>query len=263
MKSLNLTNLVLRCFVNKVFQDLKVEDIDRRRPLDCKTVSSSRSMHFVRFVDNSNNILLLGQDFTCTCDPCDYCVSRDYSNVDHTQSWRLITLEPTSISDAVEDVSEETLQWDDAIDNNDLAFELQVGDNFAVQMKDGNAKGVEFYILRCTRRMYINEKDDFTTNDFGQRIERNNELVEAQYFKQSCRSHLSYVLDNTGAKAFVLSHLFCMSKFPMIHARHRQKGHIVIYMLPENNYSTIEDVLQYQDHSHTKDSDSDVDSDVE
>lgn len=64
-------------------------------------------------------------------------------------------LELIRASDDVEKVEEVELDLSFELDDNLNAPELQVGDNFVVAVESSNAKGVEFYILQCTKAMYF------------------------------------------------------------------------------------------------------------
>jgi hypothetical protein len=59
--------------------------------------------------------------------------------------------------------------------SNNLAFDLEVGDNFAMRAKGRNEKGADFYILKCLKTLHIVEVDA-ALNDWQQSVEVKDEI---------------------------------------------------------------------------------------
>jgi hypothetical protein len=45
-------------------------------------------------------------------------------------------------------------KWDYSVDGNALTTTLEINDNFAVNVKIGNLKGVDFWVICCTKPMH-------------------------------------------------------------------------------------------------------------
>ncbi len=84
----------------------------------------------------------------------------------------------------------------------------------------GNYEGVDFFILQRVKKLHIIEEDS-RPNDFGNSIEKGDEIIIGQYYKQSSKRKSSYVLIRDKGPAFIYSHLVCACKFFMIQATHK------------------------------------------
>jgi hypothetical protein len=107
------------------------------------------------------------------------------SNKSHVSPWKLLTLEPMKNTDVVQEAEEEVdSAWIAEPDDNFLASQLQVGDNFAVPAELGNAEGVDFYIVQCTRTMYTVEEVNLRDAWSGKAVDRGDEIVEVCITKE-------------------------------------------------------------------------------
>ena len=97
-----------------------------------------------------------------------------------------------------------------------------MGDNFAVAAEAGNDEGVDFYILQCTKSMYLVEEESVADVWKGV-IERSDEVVEGLYYKQQGKNPTSYILLRDSGVARIYSHLIFYSKFAMNQLQHKQK----------------------------------------
>jgi hypothetical protein len=72
----------------------------------------------------------------------------------HVNSWQLVTLEPHSNTDLLMEAKDDDSNWEaTSVDNNQLAFELQVGDNFVVHANLGNEKKPLFWVFKCVKML--------------------------------------------------------------------------------------------------------------
>lgn len=83
------------------FHLIGVTDVVRDKPLACQTVPGSRSMHSIRSVSHSSNVLLECRDFCCFCPACQRHGSGTCVNSAHARSWELVTLQPIASNDIV------------------------------------------------------------------------------------------------------------------------------------------------------------------
>jgi hypothetical protein len=247
--SMNMPNAAYpkaRRLVNRHFIEIGQNEVLRTDPLDCKTVPGSRSMHSIRSISRWNNTLLECRDFSCFCDHCLDGVPGVCPHKPHASPWKLITLEPIKSTDIVQESEEEEvdLEWTAELDDNFLASQLQVGDNFAVPVEPGNAEGADFYIVQCTKTMHIvqdvSRKDAWS----GKLVEKGDEIVEGLYYRRQGRKENSYVLLRDEAVSFHYSHLILRSKVSMKQAPHKQKGGTSVYQLSEHALQSILDVIK-------------------
>ena len=217
-------------------------EVDSKDALNCKSISSSRSMHSVRSVSPFNNVLLEVRDFSCFCEHCVKGTVGICPNIQYVQLWKLETLEPVRAGDAVQEVEEVEHDLSFQLDDNLNAVELQVGDNFAVAAESGNAEGVEFYILQYTKAMYL-EKEDTLTDAWKGVTEMGDEVVEGLYYKQQGKSPKSYVLLRDHGVARIFSHLVCHSKFAMSQLQHKQKRQTSVYCLSDTTLGHIQEII--------------------
>jgi ABC-type metal ion transport system substrate-binding protein len=81
-------------------------------------------------------------------------VARVCPNHAHLNSWQLITLEPRSNTNLLVEVEDNDSNWEaTSVDNNQLAFELQVGDNFVVRANFVNEEKLLFWVFKCVKML--------------------------------------------------------------------------------------------------------------
>ena len=212
--------------------------VDRQHGFNYRTVKGSRSLHSVRSMSQSNNVLLETRALACFCDKCVdpqlglFCVSTS-----HVPPWKLVTLQPCAADDAECDVELHIDVWGNPRDSNELASMLDVGDNFVVKTDSVDGEGASFYILQCFKRLHVVNKDE-GPNPYGIKVDQGDEVVLSVYYKQSGRSPTLFVLQSDMGPCFIYSHWVIASKFSMVQAHHTQKGtklcmhsHRVHYMI--------------------------------
>ncbi len=93
-----------------------------------------------------------------------FCVDGNFlvcNNIPWIKNWEVEMLIPsntTFVHEAMFAAFDEDA-WDQYGVNSDyLASDLTLGDNFAMNVEEENAKRVDFYILMCTKTMYILQK---------------------------------------------------------------------------------------------------------
>lgn len=251
------------------FHLIGVTDVVRDKPLACQTVPGSRSMHSIRSVSHSSNVLLECRDFCCFCPACQRHGSGTCVNSAHARSWELVTLQPIASNDIVQEPEEADPDWIAESDDNSLAAECQVGDHFAIVADTENPddNGAEFYVLLCTKSMYVHHGESIR-DAWNTTVEDGDEVLEGFYYRQRGRSRNSYVLLRDGGVARVYSHLVCATKFWMTQAPHKQKGNVTVFHLSDQTLEHIAVVLQTrQEHEelnlregHDSDSDGGRDS---
>jgi hypothetical protein len=76
------------------------------------------------------------------------------------------------------------------VDNNQLAFELQVGDNFVVYVEFENEKRSLFWVFKCVRCLYMYERDQPLVDYYNFIIEKGDEVMESLYYNNQVERRL-------------------------------------------------------------------------
>jgi hypothetical protein len=249
--------------VDRHFWEIPLEGgVDRSNPMNCRTVDGSRSMHSIRSVSHTNNVLLEARDYSCFCERCVFNVQEiPCPSTTHVSPWRLLTLEPTDSSEALQEPEETDPDWEAEPDEHFLASELQVGDHFAVIAERGNIENVDFFILQCTRTMYT-VQDEQVEDSWGGVHERGDEVIEGMYYKRQGMSQNSFVLLRETGVACLYSHLVIASKFGMTMCRHKQKRKTSVYKLSKSALDHIRQILTSREQAQDLESESDDGSDT-
>jgi len=77
-----------------------------------------------------------------------------YLFIGYVQPWKLITLELCDVTNVICDIEFDDSNWGMEGGSNNLAYDLEVGDNFAVRVEAGNAEKADFYILKCLKTLH-------------------------------------------------------------------------------------------------------------
>lgn len=247
--------------VDRHFTLIGKTEVCRKLSMGCATINGSRSMHSIRSVGPQNNTLLQVRDFSCFCSFCLYSEGVSCCSAAFVKPWKVVTLVPTS---SIEAMQEEDLdqEWEVEDDSHDLAMSLEIGDHFAIlaDPEDPHSKGAEFFVLLCTKKMYVVE-DEILTDAWGGVVERTDEVVEGLYYEQHGLKPNSYVLLDAAGPARVYSHLVFASKFSMKLAMHKQKSNTSVYKLSDAALSKIARVLRDRERVAALESDAEVHSD--
>jgi hypothetical protein len=81
-------------------------------------------------------------------------MARVCPNHAHVNSWQLITLEPCSSIGLLVEAQDDDSNWEVInVGNTQLAFELQVGDNFVVHVDLENEEKPLFWAFKCVKML--------------------------------------------------------------------------------------------------------------
>jgi hypothetical protein len=119
------------------------------------------------------------------------------------------------------EINDDNTNWEASPNNNQLAFELQVGDKFVVCTKLENEENSLFWVLKCVKRLYMYESKQPLTFDHNFIIEKGDEVMEGRYYKQLGRKETSFVMYVGKGLSYIYSHLVCASKFAMVQVAHK------------------------------------------
>jgi hypothetical protein len=112
----------------------------------------------------------------------------------------------------------------------DLASIVEVGVNIAVNAKFGNVEGVDFYVICCSKTLYI-IKEDFKCK-WGTKFLANEQVVANKYYQKWGNYGGTYVLLKDSRVVFMYSHLVRTTKFLMILKDYRVQGNDFVYEHP-------------------------------
>jgi hypothetical protein len=142
MNRLNGAYPAAKRMVDRHFHLTGRSEVSRANPKACATIEGTRSMHSVRSVGPANNVLLQVRNYSCFCSSCVQGGGEPCPNHKYAEPWKLVALEPVATEEAIQKG-------------------LCVGDHFAIfaDPNDPGAQGAEFFVLVCTKTMYVVEED--------------------------------------------------------------------------------------------------------
>jgi len=74
------------------------------------------------------------------------------------------------------------IKWDYSVNENALTTILEIGDNFVVNVEIGNLKGVDFWVVCCTKFMHTIRKE--FANKWGTSFTIGNDVVAGLYYQR-------------------------------------------------------------------------------
>lgn len=166
---MNLPNAaypLARRIVHRHFILIGLKEVPRDKPLKCQTVLGSRSMHSIRSVSHTNNILLECHDHSYFCPYFALGALGTCPHRTHVEPWKMETLQSIISKDVVQEPEEEDPDWEKELDENLIAAALSVGDHFAVLADplDLGGNGADFFVLNCTKKMHLEQAERVTDN---------------------------------------------------------------------------------------------------
>jgi hypothetical protein len=83
-------------------------------------------------------------------------------------------------------------KWDYSVNGNVLTTTLEISDKFVMNAKVGNLKGVDFWVVCCTKPMH-NIRKEFT-NKWGTYFAIGDDVVAGLYYQRWVSNDISFVL---------------------------------------------------------------------
>jgi len=90
------------------------------------------------------------------------------------------------------------------IDGCDLATTLEIRDNFAINAKEGNIEGQDFWLIFCTKSLHTIKKP-FKCK-WGIKFEEGDEVVAGKYYQKWGDFDSSYVLLKDSHVVYMYAH---------------------------------------------------------
>jgi len=130
-------------------------------------------------------------------------------------------------------------KWDYSVGENVLTTTLEVGDNFVVNVKIGNLKGVDFWVFCCTNPMHTIRKE--FTNKWGTSFAIGDDVVAGLYYQSWGSSDESFVLFSLNI--LMLCNMVCVAKKLLPLKDHKVSGNDDVYEMNEDTLSGINFVI--------------------
>ena len=214
-----------------------LRDIMRERSYHCKTVQGSQALHSIYSFSVADPTQLLVRKLSCFCTYCLHGNFINCVNTSHVENWNLVKLKPYDLREVADHMMHHNVvdeDWEEIVEGEGFGDLIRPGDNFAVPAMEGNAEGVEFYILQCTRAKY--EVEQGFKCAWGPEFESGDLIIRGTYYQ---RWNNGYVFLNNSQPAHIDAHLVVHGKFAMIPKPGRCKGGEVTYNISDDTFDTI------------------------
>jgi hypothetical protein len=99
---------------------------------------------------------------------------------------------------------------------------LEVGNNFVVNVEEGNSEGQEVWIVCCTKPLH--KLNGPLNCKWGMNYNERDEVVVGKYYKKWGNSYSTYVLLKDSHLVYLYSHLVKPMKFLIPPKNHRAFG---------------------------------------
>jgi hypothetical protein len=130
-------------------------------------------------------------------------------------------------------------KWDYSVGGNVLASTLEIGDNFVVNAKIGNSKGVDFWVVCYT--MHTIRKEFI--NKWGTSFAIGDDVVAGLYYKKWGSSDRSHVLLKDSHVVYLLCNVVCVAKFVLPPKDRKVSGNDGVYEMNEDTLSGINSII--------------------
>jgi hypothetical protein len=104
-------------------------------------------------------------------------------------------------------------EWQYGVDGEELAKSLEVGDNFVVNVEEGNSEGQDFWLVCCTKQFHTLIHP--LIYKWGTKYYERDEVVVGKYYQKWGNFDSSYVLLKFSNVVYLYSHLVKAVKFLM------------------------------------------------
>lgn len=212
----------------RLFVEVKINDVDRRNAYTCQTVKGTRNTHCVLGFSRKDPTQVLFRSLSCFCS---YCVDESWDkciNLSHVQPWKLHKLEPDREENNAEVVEQDDIVYSEQQDQ--LADMLEVGDHLAVLKSPTNIDSEDYYIVLCKEAKTVLSEQ--VKDGWGNVFNIGDAVVKGIYYAKLPQCKKSYALLREAPTAMLHADAIVAIKFPMLQAKHKVKGHRTVYHVP-------------------------------
>ena len=198
--------------VNRIFWEIKENEVSRAHMWYCRCLKGSRKMHCVNGYSPVDKCALRWRTLSCFCDQCMSQRWQRCLNRDHVEEWDYITIQQLDTnSDSDKESNDDGVVMPIYGGHHDaISDALQVGDNFATNPSE---EGWDFYILRCSKAKYKATKAQ--RDAWGNCVSAGSYVVEGYYYEKVVGEDDVYHLPARKPLVMLPSHLIRSIKFQM------------------------------------------------
>ncbi len=131
------------------------------------------------------------------------------------------------------------------LDGDELIASLKVGDNFDVNVEEGNSEGQDFQIVCCTKPLH--RLNSSLKCKWGTNYSTRDEVLVRKYYKKWGNSYSSYVLLKDSNVLYMYSHLVRVVKFLMPLKDYRVSSNDSLFELLSDAVARISSVIDALD----------------
>ena len=212
----------------RLFVEVKMNDVDRSNAYTCQTVKGTRNTHCVLGFSRKDPTQVLLRSLSCFCS---YCVDECWDqciNVRHVQPWKLHKLEPDREENNALIVEEDDIVYSEQ--QEELADMLEVGDHLAVLKSPTNTDNEDYYIVLCKEAKTVLSKQ--VKDGWGNVFNTGDAVVHGIYYAKLPQCKNSYALLRDAPTAMLHADAIVAIKFPMLRAKNKVKGYSTTYRVP-------------------------------
>ena len=222
--------------INRKFWLVKEGDVDRSNLWGCETVQGSRSLHCISGFSRHDPSQLRTRQLSCFCDACIRGHWRTCCSKSYVDKWTHLVLKPLDeVPEEIEVPEDDAAMFEGSHDM--LSDYLTEGDNFAVNAEADNEEGVEFFLLRCTKRKWMTES--IVRDQWKNKCAKNTYVVTGCYYQQKVGHANHYTLLDDKGVTNLYSHLVRAIKFEMPLVDATSKTYYLSLELHETIYNAM------------------------
>jgi len=134
-------------------------------------------------------------------------------------------------------------QWDYDVNGDALATTLDFGDNFVVNVKDGNSKDVDFWLICCTKPLHQVRRAFM--DKWGTSFVARDSVVANLYYQRWGHNESFYMLLKNSHVVYMHVHLVWAMQFLMLAKDHRVGGNDRAYEFTMDTLLRIKLVITF------------------
>ncbi|CAM6126797.1 unnamed protein product [Calypogeia fissa] len=228
--------------VRRIFWEIPVGAVNRRKKWDYDTIEGSRSLHCFDGFSPRLSTLLQVRELCCFCHHCVDDEPMQCENREWTGDFKLENVRGILPSDVRPDldemgVGEGLTGFEEG--SRELAALIQVGDYFAIKADVGNQWNVDFYIVQCEQPVHT-VKESFS-DCYNEIFVAGDKPLRTVWYQPVPGRDFKYVLSDID-RSYVHAHSVVHIRFGLIPCEAR-KGSARIYTLHPDTLQAITDSL--------------------
>jgi hypothetical protein len=229
--------------IKRFFWHIKSDDVIRNNySFNCNHDKGCIKLHSI-FASHKHNLTqLLVKDLACYCIFCLDHKWGDCENLQWSGSWTSKHLQPSYTKAVLKKMIFNWVGEPNYTPNaNGFTTTLDVGDNFVVNAKIGNSKGMNFWTIYCSRPLHCVQK---TFKDkWGTYFELGDYVVVGLHYQRWGTNEHSYVLLKDSHLVYLHYNFVHVIKFLMSSNNYKISGNPFVYKLSDDFLNGIKYVI--------------------